>query len=128
MLPDFAERYLRESGRMVTAAVHGCQELFSAPEPYFDPLLHHRRRTCVELVRLLARRGMVRFTLEPKEKVGLFAVRKDSSQKQGLTVDARRSNLLLRPCPSVALFSSEGFSKLEVDRDATPEACFGISY
>ena len=37
--------------------------------------------------------GMVRFTLEPKEKVGLFVVRKDDGLKQRLIVDARRSNL-----------------------------------
>ena len=89
-------------------------------------MLTHRRRTYVELVRLLVRRGMVRFILDPKERVGLFAVRKDGGQKQWLIVDARRSTLRLRPCPSVALLSSEGFSKLEVDREAMPEAWFGI--
>ena len=56
-------------------------------------MLVHHRRTCLELVRLLAQRGMVRFTLEPKERVGLFAVRKNVGLKQRLIVDARRSNL-----------------------------------
>ena len=128
MLPDCAERYLREPERMVPDAMHGAQELLLAPEPYFDPVPTHRRRTYVDLVRLLARPGTVRFTLEPEERVGLFAVRKDNGQKQRLIiVDARRSNLRLRPCPNVALLSSEGFSKLEVDRDATPKAWFGIT-
>ena len=84
----------------------------AALEPYFDPVLVRRRRTYLELVRLLARRGMVRFTLEPKEKVGLFAVRQDDGLKQRLIVDARRSNLRFRPCPSVNPFSSEGFARL----------------
>ena len=94
---------------------------------YFDPVLVHRQRTYLELVRLLARRGMVRFTLEPKEKVGLFAVRQDDGLKQRLIVDARRSNLRFRPCPNVNLFSGGGFSKLEIDPDVMPAAWFGIT-
>ena len=53
---------------MVNDAIHCAQVMSTAPEPYFDPVLVHRRRTYLELVCLLARRGMVRFTLEPKEK------------------------------------------------------------
>ena len=103
---------------MVNDAMHCAQVMSSAPEPYFDPVLVQRRRTCLELVRLLARRCMVRFTLEPKEKVGLFAVRKDDGLKQRLIFfDARRSNLRFRPCPNVNLLLSEGFSMLEVDPD-----------
>ena len=81
MLPDFAGRYLREPERMVTDAMHGAWELPLA-EPYFDPVLTRRRRTYVELVRLLAHRGLVRFTLEPKERVGRVGVRKDGGQKE----------------------------------------------
>ena len=97
MLPDFAGCYLREPERMVTDAMHGAQEFSFTPEPYFDPMLTHRRRTYVELVRLLVRRGMVRFILDPKERVGLFAVRKDGGQNQWLIVDTRRSTFRLRP-------------------------------
>ena len=74
-------------------------------------MLVHCRCTYLELIRLLARRGVVGFTLEPKERVGLFAV----------------SNLRFRPCPNVELLSSEGFSKLEVDLDTVPTAWFGIT-
>ena len=70
---------------------------------------------------------MVLFTVEPKEKVGLFAVRKDDGLKPRLIVDARRSNLRFRPCPNVNLFSSEGFSKSEVDPGVMPAAWFGIT-
>ena len=70
-------RYLREPERMVNDAMHCAQVTSTPPEPYFDLVLVHRRRTYLELVRLLARRGMGRFTLEPKENVGLFAVSKD---------------------------------------------------
>ena len=69
----------------------------------------------------------MRFTLEPKEKVCLFAVRKDGGLKQRLIVDAQRSNLRFRPCPNVSLLSSEAFSKLEVDPDLMPAAWFGIT-
>ena len=68
VLPDSAERYLREPERMVNDAMHCAQVMSTAPEPHFDLVLLHRRRTYLELVRLLARRGMVRFTLEPKSK------------------------------------------------------------
>ena len=93
---------------MVDDAMHCAQVMCTASEPYFDPVLVHRRRTYLELVRLLVRRGVVRFTLEPKEKVGLFAVRKADGLKQRLIVDAPRSNLRFRPCPNVNLISSEG--------------------
>ena len=127
VLPDSAGRYFREPERMVNDAMHCAQVMSTAPEPYFDPMLVHRRRTSLELVRLLALRGVVRFTLEPKEKVCLFAVRKDDGLKQRLVVDAWRSNLRFRPCPNVSLLSSEGFSKLEVDPDVMPGAWFGIT-
>ena len=112
---------------MVNDALHCAQAMSTAPEPYSGPVLVHRLRTFLELVRLLARRGVVRFTLEPKEEVGLFAVRKDDGLKQTLIVDARWSNLRFRPCPNVNLLSSEGFSKLEVDPDIMPAAWFGIT-
>ena len=51
---------------------------FWAPEQYFDPVLTHRRRTYVELVRLLARRGTVRFTLEK----GLAEAHRRCSEEQ----------------------------------------------
>ena len=127
VLPDSAERYLREPERMVNDALQWAQVMSTSPEPYFDPVLVRRRRTYLELVRLLARRGMVRFTLEPNEKVGLLAVRKDDGLKQRLIVDVWRSNLRFRPCPNVNLLSSEGFSKLEVDPDMMPAAWFGIT-
>ena len=96
-----------EPERMVNDGMHYAQVMSSAPVPYFDPVLVHRGRTFLELVRLLARRGMVRFTLEPKEKVGLFAVRKDDGLKQRLIVDARRSNLRFRPCLSFRAKASQ---------------------
>ena len=60
VLPDSAERYLREPERMVNDAMQCAQVMSTAPEPYFDPVLVRRRRTYLELVRLLARRGVVR--------------------------------------------------------------------
>ena len=119
VLPDSAGRYLREPERMVKDAMHCAQVMSTAPEPYFDPVLVHRRRTYLELVRLLVRRGTVRFTLEPKDKVGLFAVRKDDGLKQRLIVDA---HVQMR-----VSFSSEGFSKLEVDPDVMLAAWFCIT-
>ena len=101
---------------------NGSQVLPLAPETNFDLVLTHRRRTYLELMRLLAIRSMARFTLEPEERVGLCAVRKDGGLKQRLIVDARRSNLRFRPCPNVQLLSGEDFSKLQVDPDAMPTA------
>ena len=43
MLPDLAGRYLREPERMVSEAMLWAQVLPLAPEPYFDPVLTHRR-------------------------------------------------------------------------------------
>ena len=84
VLPDSAGRYLREPERMITDSMHCAQVLPLAPDPYFAPVLTHSRRTYLTLTRLLARRGTVRFTLEPNERVGPI-------------VDARRSDLRFRP-------------------------------
>ena len=127
VLPDSAKRYLREPERMVNDAMQGAQVMWPVPEPYFDLVLVHRQRTYLELVRLLARRGIVRFALEPKERVGLFAVRKDDGLKQRLIVDAWRNNLRFKPCPNVNLLSSESFSKSEVNPDMMPTASFGVT-
>ena len=77
VLPDSAKRCLMEPERTVNDAMQGAQVMSPVLEPCFDPVSLHRRLTYLELVRLLAQRGMVRFTLEPKERVDLFAVRKD---------------------------------------------------
>ena len=54
VLPDSAKRYLREPERMVNDAMRGAQVMSLVPEPYFDPVLVHWRRTHLELVSLLA--------------------------------------------------------------------------
>ena len=69
VLPDSAGRHLREPERMANEAMHCAQVMSTAPETYFELVLMHCRRTYLELVRLFARRGMVRFTLEPEEKM-----------------------------------------------------------
>ena len=51
--------YLREPERMVTDVMNCAQVLPVALEPYFDPVHTHRRRTYLELIRFLSRRGMV---------------------------------------------------------------------
>ena len=106
---------------MVADAMLGAQELLWAPEPYFDPVLTHRRRTCVELVRLLARRGTVRFTVEPKERVGLFAVRKDNGQNRG------SSSMLGGAICGCAPVRTWRFSRVKASQSWKSEAWFGIT-
>ena len=79
VLPDSAKRYHGEPERRVKDAMQSAQVMSPVPEPYFDLVLVHRRRTYLELVRLLAQRSMARFTPEPRQRVGLCAVRKDDS-------------------------------------------------
>ena len=50
MLSGAGGALLREPERMVTDAMHVAQVLPLAPEPYFDPVLTHRRRTYLELL------------------------------------------------------------------------------
>ena len=45
VLPDSAKRCLREPERMVNDAMQGAQVMSLVPEPYFDQVLVHRRRT-----------------------------------------------------------------------------------
>ena len=58
---------LRKSERMMNDRIHCVEEILIAPESYFDPLLMYRRRAYLDLVRLLTRRDMPRFTHESQK-------------------------------------------------------------
>eukprot|EP00959_Pyramimonas_sp_CCMP1952_P322662 6752091-Pyramimonas_sp.AAC.1 len=53
-------------------------------------------------------RGMLDFTLEPRENVGVFCARKKGRERQRLILDARRSNQRFKRPPSVDLITADG--------------------
>ena len=84
---------------------------------YCDPVLVNRKTVYVSFLKDLMSRGLLDFTLDPIESVGIFCVWKKGREKQRLILDARRSNQWFRRPPSVDLISAEGLSGIELDMD-----------
>jgi len=92
-------------------------QLAAAPaRPYWDRKLLKRRATYVHFVIDLKRRGLLRFTRDPLELVGVFFVSKKSGALR-LIIDARRSNAWFRPSRPVTLLTSEGLGSIELAWD-----------
>jgi len=92
------------------------------PRVYSDRRLLGNRRRYGEFVRSLRKIGLVHFTLEPKEEVGLFFVWKKGRQAMRLILDCRRTNRRFRAPPGVDLLTSEGLSRIEVESEAGLQA------
>eukprot|EP00959_Pyramimonas_sp_CCMP1952_P303752 6356503-Pyramimonas_sp.AAC.1 len=60
-------------------------------------------------------RGLLDFTLESLENVGIFCAWKKGRERQRLILDARRSNQWFGRPPSVDLITAEGLSSIEFD-------------
>eukprot|EP00959_Pyramimonas_sp_CCMP1952_P074273 1552007-Pyramimonas_sp.AAC.1 len=80
---------------------------------YVDPALTRNRRKYVRFLKDLHRRGLVKFSLSCRERVGLFFAKKKSGQLR-MILDARRANAHCRPPPHASLLTSEGLGNIEV--------------
>eukprot|EP00959_Pyramimonas_sp_CCMP1952_P322974 6758350-Pyramimonas_sp.AAC.1 len=81
--------------------------------PYFDQKFRTRRCEYVRFLKMLRRRGLIRWSTTPKEIATPFFVR-NKDGRQRLTIDARRTNQLFRDPPSTLLATPESFARLEV--------------
>ncbi|CAK0872205.1 unnamed protein product, partial [Prorocentrum cordatum] len=111
---DFLER---EGERMLKPVVEVMADLErDGTRRYCDPaLVTHRTAHVTFFLKGLVRLGLLDFTLEPREDVGIFCAWKTGRERQRLTLDARRSNQRFRRPPSVDLISAEGLSSIEFD-------------
>eukprot|EP00959_Pyramimonas_sp_CCMP1952_P300498 6285011-Pyramimonas_sp.AAC.1 len=88
--------------------------LSEAPrQPYMDAILRAQPRAYAGLVRRLHTAGMVTFSAAPREKCGLFFVRKKSG-KQRMVIDCRRANCWFRRPSTVALATGSALGELAV--------------
>lgn len=106
---EFPERMMR-----------GCAELEDLFEhsnpitPYTCRVLQRSRRKYSQLCRQLHDVSLLLFTLKPKSTVGVFSVKKKYPGSLRLTLDARRTNQLMKPPPGVTLAGPEAFARIEV--------------
>ena len=84
-------------------------------EPCSDPVLKRDDSKYIDFVNDLVQRGLVSFTVTPREQAAFFFVKKSGQLR--LIVDGRRANRILRPPPSVSLATPESFAALEVESD-----------
>jgi hypothetical protein len=99
--PDEARQYLEENGqRMLKTETEYQREIAEKPlaKAYWDQKLKTRRHYRALVLRL-HRIGMLRFTLDPREFVGVFTAWKSGRQKHRLIVDAGRPNRRFRDPP-----------------------------
>ena len=89
-------------------------EVNGLPNVYYDPVLKKNKCFYKKFIRDLYKRGMLRFTKEPKEECGMFFVTKKSGALRFIC-DARRANARFKLPPGVALATGDSLSRLEVD-------------
>ena len=82
---------------------------------YHDPVLAAQPRTYSKFIRNLKSRGLIRYTITPRQHVTLFFVRKKNG-KLRLIIDAREVNRHCRQAPSVSLSGPEVLSSLECEQ------------
>ena len=83
-------------------------------EPYIDSTLKSSIHLYLQFINDLKRRGLLRWTRAPKERVGVFLCDKENG-KLRFTIYARRTNQRFRTPPGVALSSAEAFSDVECE-------------
>ena len=81
--------------------------------PYTDRVLERSQRKYRALMRQLHAAGLLQFTLRPRSTVGVFFVKKKAPRSLRLILDARLTNMMMRPPPGVCLAGPECFSRLE---------------
>ena len=82
-----------------------------------DPFLANSRKRYATFIKVLKRRGLVGFTRQPKEFVGVFFAWKKSG-KLRLILEARAANRTVRDPPHVDMLSSEGLGSFGIEHDA----------
>ncbi|CAK0903327.1 unnamed protein product [Prorocentrum cordatum] len=88
--------------------------LSEAPRlPYMDAVLRAQPHAYAGLVRRLQAAGMVTFSAAPRERCGLFFVRKKSG-KQRMVIDCRRANCWFKRPSTVALATGSALGELAV--------------
>lgn len=108
MLDGFDQRMLREREEFEQLSAA------STIKPYMDPALQRNKRRYKRFLQDLQGRGLLHFTRQPQEFVGVFFVKKKSGALR-LIIDARPANRRFRDPPGVHLCTAEGLARIEVE-------------
>jgi len=98
-------------------------------KPYMDVVLRTSRAKYLAFVKDLIERRLVQVTLDPKEHVTIFFVKKKDHSLR-MVVDSRRPNRRFRAPPGVSLATPESFARLESENselwmaEADVDNCF----
>ena len=80
--------------------------------PYMDPVLSRDPQKYRRFIGDLHERALVHWTLNPKERVTIFFVRKKDGSLR-MVIDARRPNRVFADPPGVSLTTAEALGRLE---------------
>jgi len=116
-----------EGKRMRRPEVDVRRELgLDATRVYNVPVLMRSKARYAHFVKDLRRRGLVRYSIGCKERVGIFFVLKKSGLLR-LIIDARRTNKWFHRPPAVSLLTSEGLASIEVEMDTLASTAVPIT-
>ena len=123
LLPEDALRYLEAPERMLKED----GDCHCDVVPYWDATLRNSPRAYKDFIRHLYKIGYLDVTLEPKERAGMFFVKKSDGVRIRLIIDARRGNARFRDPPGISLATSEAFARFELEHHiANPDMEAGI--
>ena len=105
---EVPERMMREKGELDVLFEHG-----PPLAPYTDRVLERSRRKYRALMKQLHAAGLLQFTLQPRSTVGVFFVKKKAPRSLRLILDARLTNMMMKPPPGVCLAGPECFARIE---------------
>ena len=90
-------------------------------QPHVDPLLAKSPEVYAKFLVELQQRGLLSFSQERSHTVGVFFVRKKSSDELRLIIDTRMANLRFRDLWSTSLPSAAALAALETPDDSESE-------
>ena len=111
LLPDDALHYLEAPERMLKSN----EDVDCDVVPYWDAALRNKPRAYKDFIKHLHGIGYLDVTREPKERAGMFFVKKSDGVRIRLIIDARRGNSRFRDSPGISPANCEAFARFELE-------------
>ena len=127
LLPEDALHFLEAPERMLRTE----EDVDCDVVPYWDATLRNNPRAYKDFIKHLYGIGYLDVTRSPKERAGMFFVKKSDGVRIRLIIDARRGNARFRDPPGISLATSEAFARFELEcqEDSTAtEAGLGVAF
>ena len=88
------------------------------PRPYWDPTLKFSPKARIDLITRLHKVGIIEFRKRIKSSVGIFFVRKKTSQWIRMVIDARLTNFRHKTPPATRLGGGTNFAYLDMSDES----------